>query len=155
MIGKFSDWLGKSRPEVVFLPVIVYGYIYVERDSLAPCTTFLARGYPSGIFLGMAILTAVVAAVLYTDIVYTESTDQSVSKVSKEEAAEYVEETGNYGLVVSASFAVYILLLAISAAELGIRWCRQDPVLVSIALFALIFVVVMITKGRIPEDQRS
>lgn len=152
MLGKFGEWLGESRPEVVFLPVIVYGYIYIERDNLEPCSTFVPLGFSSKVFLGLAVVTAIVAAVFYADIINDDS-DQTVADISGDAAQEYHEEAGRYESVMIVVFVVYLSLLIESFVELLLRWCHDDPVLVSIALFAIILVVVLATEFLMPGPQ--
>ncbi|MFC7010071.1 hypothetical protein [Halalkalicoccus salilacus] len=154
MLGQGGKWLRQNRPEVVFLPVIIYGYIYIEGGRLTPCWNIFPLGLPSGTYLGLAFLTAVLAAIFYMDII-NDTSDSSEQDVSFEAAREHAEESGLYEAAVLFSFLLYLLLLLVSLGELLIRICHNDLVLVSILLFTVILVVVIITEGLMPGTENS
>lgn len=145
MLGKFSEWLRQNRPEVVFLPVVIYGYIYVEGDSFQPCWNVLPFGLSSMVFLWLAVATAVLAAIFYTDII-NNSPDQPMDNVSLDAAREHDEESGLYGTVMVVVFGLYLLFLTVSLGELLLRSCRSDSVLISILLFVIILGVVLVAE---------
>lgn len=151
-MSKFGEWLGEKRPEVLFLPVVVYGYIYVEHDNLGPCTILISRGFSSTAFLVLAALTAVAAAILYTALIYTDF-DALPAELSPEEPWQQVEETGMYKWTMILVMVVYAGLFLGSVVELVLRWCREDMVLISIGLFYLTLIVMLITESQIPDSQ--
>lgn len=154
MLGQGGKWLRQNRPEVVFLPVIIYGYIYIEGGRLTPCWNVLSLSRPSGTYLVLAVVTAVLAAIFYTDII-NDTSESSEQEVSFEAAREHAEKSGLYEAAVLFAFLLYLLLLLASLGELLIRMCHNDLVLVSIMLFTVILVVVIITEALMPDTENS
>lgn len=92
MLGQVGKWLRQNRPEVVFLPVIIYGYIYVEGGRLTPCRNVFPLGLPSVTYLGLAVVTAVLAAIFYTDII-NDTSVPSEKDISFDAAREHAEKS--------------------------------------------------------------
>ena len=134
MSSSFLTLLDQNRSQTVFLPTVVFGYIYVKFGSFTMCSS-IVNSLPSFggsrlIFLGLAVGSTVLAAVIYGARTELESPDTVGDLWSGAVLASVIQFT----------------LLAWSFVELGIRVCSRDIIIISLFLLYVALMVIRLTE---------
>ncbi|WP_254534063.1 hypothetical protein [Natrinema gelatinilyticum] len=123
-LPKFVD-PEKERDVTLFLPAAIFGYIYSEYSAVPPCPWVADNigtlDAPVPVFMGLAVFSAALAAVLY-------SIPEKTFAAAKSKG----------GAAVAVAWIVHSLLLGISFLELAVRVCSQDIILVGIFLLYVV-----------------
>ncbi len=144
MLGNLGRWIGKDREEVIFLPVLVFGYLYVEFDKLTPCFAPFSFGFSERVFLLLTVVCVLVASILYTIL---NSLD---SDLSKSEARDKLTSlSGKSQILLTGFVLIYICLLIASMGELVLRLCHQDLIIIGLTMFYLVLITVTTTDVMI------
>ncbi len=141
MLGNIGRWISKDREEVIFIPVLVFGYIYVEFDELTPYFNPFSFGFSERAFLLLTVVCVVVASILYTVL------NALSSDLSKSEARDKLKSlSGKSKLLLTVLVLIYIVLLLSSIGELVLRLYHQDLVIIGLAMFYLVLITVSTTE---------
>ena len=150
MFGLLGRMVTENRKESLFLPVVVFGYIYAKHSSIAICsynplaeyTTFVYTGLPRWGYLLGAMLTAVGGAIIYHLREQTEANNEdyeSLEDVLREQLS------GNRlikTLTVTIFSVGYLSVSLLSIVALGSRLCNGDLVIVGAsAIYLILFVL--------------
>lgn len=134
MSSSFLTLLDQNRSQTVFLPTVVFGYIYANFGSFMICPNIVnllpSFGGSRLTFLWMAIGSTVLAAVMYGARAELESPDA----------------VGNLRSWVVLASVVQFTLLAWSFMELGIRVCSQDIIIIGLFLLYVALIVIRATE---------
>lgn len=141
MISNLGRWIGKDREEAIFLPILVFGYIYVEFDDLYSCFDLFSLELSEQVFLVLTIVCAIVAAILYAVLTGLDSNLSRVEARNRLKSYSFGSQIVLTGLVL-----IYISLLITSIGELVLRLCNQDIVIIGLAIFSLVLITVSTTE---------
>jgi len=134
MSSSFLTLLDQNRSQTVFLPPVVFGYIYVKLGSFTVCSSMVnvlpSFGGSRLTFLWLAVGSTVLAAVMYGARTELESPD-AVGDLRP-------------GAVLTS--LVQFTLLAWSFLELGIRVCSQDIIIIGLFLLYVALIVIRLTE---------
>ena len=124
----------QNRAEAVFLPVISFGYIYSEYDSLATCESITillpATGLPPITFLWLALIGTIIASYMY-------------GLNENPNIPQGVEDVLGLSTFVSV---IQISLMIISFVELSERVCSGDIIVLGLTCLYLSLVIIRITE---------
>jgi len=134
MSSSFLTLLDQNRSQTVFLPTVVFGYIYVKFGSFTVCSS-IVNALPSFggsrlTFLWLAVGSTVLAAIMYGARTELESPDAVGDLRSGTVLASVVQFT----------------LLAWSFVELGIRACSRDIIIIGLFLLYVALIVIRLTE---------
>jgi hypothetical protein len=134
MLSGIISLFDENRSETVFLPTVVFGYIYVKKHSLSTCSNIIDF-IPSivsfnSIFLFAAIFSSIIASAVYGTRTNIDGSSSQSNGIS----------------MIKIVFSIQLSLLIISFIELFARLCSKDIIILSLFLFYLSLFVITMTN---------